>query len=112
MSLPNLLNVPTDQAGFNFFSQNDDDLHQRIIDEIQNQHNITLTRYILNPIPSFDLQSWLRREQQAHNDMNAVFGFQGVDLTDVDFQKKEEVNSWIQLHFSEMQQIASELGIG
>ena len=112
MSLPILLNVPLDEQGFNVFAQSNDDLHLRFIEAINERTGLQLQRYLLNPIPQADVKGWLQREQQTHNDMNAVFGIAGSDLTDVNWQDKDQRDSWIQLHFSEMQQVAQELGIG
>lgn len=62
---------------------------------------LALTVYILDPIPDFDLQNWLRRHQQSHNDVNSALGVQGTDLTDVDFEKQDEREAWAELHAAE-----------
>ena len=104
MSLAGLLNHPRDEREFLRWSFSNDDGHRRIISAIFAQKNQFLTTYVLDPIPSNDLQSWSRRHQQVHNDMNKVLGIQGNDLTDLDWKKEDEVESWLSLHFTEHRQ--------
>jgi hypothetical protein len=105
MTIANLLNISSDEdfAGFAFAN----DTHHRLITQninLQIPQARALTFYILDPVPEIDLQSWLRRHQQSHSDINAALGIQGSDLTDVDFKKTEERESWSELHYSEHQQ--------
>jgi hypothetical protein len=111
MSLASLLNPPSTEREFLRWSFSNDDGHRRIISAIFAQTGIDLTTYVLDPIPQEDLQSWSRRHQTTHNDFTGVLGIQGSDLTDVDWKKKDEVDSWLRLHFDEHRQANFILGI-
>lgn len=102
MALGPLYNISTD-ADFSAFAFANAD-HHTLVTQAINQNlpaSQALTFYILDPIPDFDLQNWLRRHQQSHNDINSALGIQGTDLTDVNFKKQDEREAWAELHASE-----------
>lgn len=112
MSIGNLLNISSDQDFSGFAFSNAD--HHTLVTQAINQlipAARALTFYILDPVPDFDLQSWLRRHQQSHNDINSALNIQGVDLTDVDFKRQDEREAWAELHWSEHQQWQEATGI-
>lgn len=111
MSLAGLLNPPETEREFLRWSFNNDDGHRRIINGIFVQGGIALTTYVLDPIPSNDMQSWGRRHQSSHNDYENVLGISGNDYTDIDWSKKEEVDAWLRLHFDSHRQANFILGI-
>jgi hypothetical protein len=112
MPIASLLNVDSDEnfAGFAFANANHHTLVTQNINLLLPQER-ALTFYVLDPVPEIDLQSWLRRHQQSHSDINAALGIQGSDLTDVDFKKDDERESWSELHYSEHQQWFEATGI-
>lgn len=111
--LATLYNVFTDRAGLNQFSFANDDLHRRINVAISTQHNVNLPYYVLDPIPTNDgLRAWLRRHQDIHNQMDQLLGIVGNDLSDVDFNRPEQIASWVWLHAQEHFQANLKLGIG
>jgi len=112
MPIANLLNVNSD-AEFAGFSFSNADHHTLIVQNINLllPASQALTFYILDPIADFDLQNWLRRHQQAHNDINLALSIQGTDLTDVDFQKSDQREAWAELHYVEHLQWQEATGI-
>lgn len=101
MALASLLNAPstpTEQLKWSFSNA---DAHSRIVTAIRSQIGTVLTPFVLDPIPEFDRQNWLRRHQQAHTDFTAVLGIDGSDLSEVNWQDQEEREAWVQLHFEE-----------
>ena len=106
-----LLNVPHEPGELNYFSFNNADSHQQIINAIRVQKTVDLPVYILDPIPQEDIENWLFRHQVVHNQMNAVLAIQGADLSAVDWNDKDSLADWIQLHFTEHQQASTALGV-
>lgn len=94
-----------------FWSIANMDLHRRSVTQVFTTHSVSLTLYTLEPIPDNYQESWLQLHQQMHNDLNAVLGLSGNDFSSVDFNNKEELAWWLQLHFEEHRQQAEKLGI-
>lgn len=113
MSLATLANIPaeSDPRSFAEFSFSNMDRHRDVIFAIGSQRQINLPLYVLDPIPLYDISSWLYTHQAAHNDINDVLSVEGVDLTAIDFRDQEQVASWIRLHVNEHQQWDQILGL-
>ena len=112
--LATLYNIPRDLNGLNQMGFVNADLHTRINLAIQQQTGRALPYYVLDPIPpdGDSLQAWLQRHQDIHNQMDAILGIAGNDISDVDFSKPDQVASWIWLHAQEHFQANLKLGIG
>lgn len=110
MSLAALFNVPEDAQGVLVFSFHNADQHLQIVRQARAQKNVILREYVLDPISSDDPATWLRVHQQAHAEFTEALGIAGVDLTDVDFNDKEQLNSWMRLHGDEHRLAADMLG--
>lgn len=112
MSLASLFNRPTNESDTLRWAFSNSAEHAKIIRAIRQQLNITtLQTFILDPIPAHDKNSWLLRHQVVHNQMNAVTGVNGNDLSVVDFNNPEELQAWIDLHAQEHYQTNAILGI-
>lgn len=111
MSLAVLLNPPLTERGMMEWSFNNQDSHDRIVGAILTQKNNTLQNYIMDPIQPNDFQNWLRRHQNAHDQMNGALALTGSDLTDVDWSKSDQRAAWIRLHYNEHQLAHITLGI-
>lgn len=111
MALAGLFNIPEDDVGLLRFSFSNADSHTRIIRAIFLARNVNLETFPLDPINKQDIKSWLRRHQTMHNDMNTFFGLSGDDLTDVDFEKREQLAEWIWIHAVEHRNAHFALGI-
>ncbi len=99
-----LLNRPTDQqqlANFSFANQNHHDL---VVTTLRALGSTQVNRYIMDPVSLEDMNNFLIRHQQSHNEINGVLGVAGNDLSSVNFRDVNSLESWLQLHFSEHQQ--------
>ena len=112
MTVANLYNVFTEATGKDQFSFSNASLHA-----LQNQAIFVgtgreLSSYVLDPIPTGEnLVNWLEAHQDIHNQVNAILGIAGNDLTDVDFNNQEQVAAWVWLHAEEHRQAVQKLGI-
>jgi len=111
--LANLANPPLDPHGLSRWTFSNDSNHRDIIQSIAKLNNTTilLPIYQLYPVALYDVKNWLQRHQQMHNDMNAVLNLGGSDLSDLNFQDKEQLIGWVELHFSEHYAACNALGI-
>ena len=115
MPVADLLNVPKSYLELMRFSFSHQDQHQKIADAIFSQKGQALPVYILDPMqqpktPEFE--NWLENNQAAHNDFTGILGIDGNDLTGVDWNEDDQVESWCRLHFQEHYLAAQALGIG
>ena len=107
-----LLNVPSTQNDWNIWSWHHRLSHSAILGAALRQKGIELTDYILDPINLQHVEDWLERNQQMHVDADGLVGSQSIDLTDVDFQDKKQLQAWIYLHYLDHQTVEQRLGIG
>ena len=77
--------------------------HQDIVQAVMSQKNIALTMYQIDPWIDADSDNILGRHAQYHQDMNAVLGVNGADLSVLDINDKDKVQWWIWQHFMEHQ---------
>lgn len=110
--LATLYNIFSEARGKSQFSLANADHHIRVNDAIFGAYSLLLPYYVLDPIPSSEaLNAWLWNHQDVHNQMNAVAGVTGNDLTTVDFRDTDQVASWVWLHADEHMQVANILGV-
>jgi hypothetical protein len=96
VSVAQLLNVPVNDEGWQAWTfahaQNVTEIRQAVL----TQKNIRLTEYILDPVDfKNDLQNWLLRVQQSHNEFNDALNLPGLDLQDTDVTDDRQRPSWI-----------------
>lgn len=102
MALFSLLNAPVGGAvNLNEWSFAHMQDHLEIIQAIQKKRGINLIRYQLDPFNEHDVNRWLNRHQQSHDDFNSVLGLNGVDLQTTDFKDDKDIQSWTHLNFME-----------
>lgn len=108
-----LLNVPVTKNDWDIFSFANRNHHDLIRQAIYEQTNgaDNLFAYQLDPLPASEVQEYLSRNQQSHDDMNQVLKLQGVDLEGVDVKDKKQLEAWIYIHWLEHQDAALKLGI-
>lgn len=107
-----LFNVPTTARSWAQFSFHNRDQHQLAALSIRAQLGVSLTEYILDPIPVNDLAAWLNLHQQSHNQVNEALGVAGNDLSAVDPNDQGQIEAWIQNHAAEHRAWGNILGIG
>lgn len=111
MSLPQVVAPAPNTQGiieWSFWHKND---HDEIRQAIQQKLNINLPEYILIDVTVPVNPDWLRRHQEAHNDINGVLGISGNDLESVDFENPAQARAWFDLQFEEHRQARAVLGI-
>lgn len=67
--------------------------------------------YPIESLNPNDIQSWLQRHQNWHNDMNSILLLPGDDLTAVNWNDPGERQSWFWINFREHQAAHSKLAI-
>lgn len=111
MGLANIANVPVDQASMDTWAFSHMAHHRDILRAIQQNYNIILPEYSLDPLDPNDLGTWGYQHQIMHNQMDAILGIAGNDLVDVSWKDKEERSVWIDLNFREHLQANQILGV-
>lgn len=96
--LPLLYNIPAEENSWNVWSLSHAASHTKIIQAIFKLKGLRLTQYQLDPIAFGDFQTFLNRNQQAHNDIANVLGISNVDLQEVDIKDDGQKRAWIVLH--------------
>jgi hypothetical protein len=111
MSVASLLNSFKDAKSMGEWSFSNNDSHVSIINTLSRTKSVHLTAYVLDPVAGDTLDSWLLLHQAAHNDFNTALNLPGNDLSYVDINDKDQLESWLQLHFEEHVQAHIKLGI-
>lgn len=84
--------------------------HLAIIDATFRTKNVALALMQIYPLNPQDIEGWLYQHQLMHNQMNAVYGVAGNDLTSVDFRDKRQLDSFMYLNFMEHRSVATAAG--
>lgn len=110
-----LLDFPPDEgvkgAGLNTWSFSHAREHDEISLAIQQQFGITLPNYIIDPMVFTNDSMFFLRNQSLHNDMLAVLGIAGTDISAINFQDRSQVQAWLFTHFGEHRDARAALGI-
>lgn len=104
--LAGLLNIPTDAPSRGNWSFIHQDQHAKIVSAVFTQKSQELPSFSFDPMPDPDPKdgnfiTWVQNHQAAHTAFTSVLGIDGNDLSDVDFSKPDQMETWIRLHFSE-----------
>lgn len=107
-----LLNIPITPDDWLRFSYDNRSQHDAIRDAVRAQYEgYDLPSYVIDPIVPEALAGFLEKHQQMHSEMNGVLKLQSTDLQDVDFNKPEQLEAWIYLHYEQHRAAALKLGI-
>jgi hypothetical protein len=106
-----LENLPQTPDGWNRFSWDHRNSHDRIRAAIKTKYGADLSDYQVDPIDSNAIGDFLQNNSQLHGDMNGVLGLQSSDLQDVNFGDKPQFEAWVRLHYLEHQQAELKLEI-
>lgn len=107
-----LFNVPASRGDLQSWASAHMTHHRDVIRRIYEITGATLPEYVLDPIDPEDTGVWEDQHQIMHQDMDAVLGINGFDLTGVDFDNYEQLSGWINLNANEHYQAANILQIG
>lgn len=112
MSLATLFTAPVVEENINVWAFSNQDNHRLITDAIRDLLGISLEVRQLDPMPQDDnLQFWLQKHQQTHNDFTSVLGIEGADLTVLNLENEREVSAWTFLHANEHRLATLILGV-
>ena len=107
-----LYNVPSTPEELNEWAFAHAAHHADIIRVLYQKLGVNLDQYVLDPIPKESTGVWVYQHQIMHQQMDALLGIDGNDLSDVDFRDPNELAGWIYLNSSEHFQASNILGIG
>ena len=111
MSVATLYNTPLDPRSMAEWSFANADSHTQIIAAIYAQKQIALTPYVLDPLPTDDIPSFLLRHQAMHADMAGVTGIGTNNYTALDFNDQTLLRYYMDLHAAEHVATHAALGI-
>ena len=88
--------------------------HADILRVIFQTYGQQLSSYVLDPFDPRDagFDTWLYQHSVMHQQMDAILGIQGYDLTDVDFRDDTSTAVWVAAHAIEHQQVGQKLNLG
>lgn len=107
-----LFNVPNTQNDLSAWATAHMSHHRDIQRRIYELTSANLPEFVLDPIDPDDIHVWEYQHQIMHQNMDAILGIDGYDLTGVDFKNSEALAAWIQLNASEHYQASNILEIG
>ena len=114
MSLAALYNIPGNQDQLSVWSFANAAHHRDIVRLIFQTTGQRVDSYVLDPFDPQDpsgMGVWLYQHQTMHQQMDAILGITGYDLTDVDFTNQGVLGGWINVHALEHVQAAQILGV-
>ena len=111
MPLPNIVEPPSDERGFDSWAYSHAIDHIEIITAITKTYGVTLPQYQLWPVANNDIEGWLEQHERAHNDMNAQMQTPGNDLGSVDFKNDQQAKQWFYLQYEEHVNVRQKLAI-
>ncbi len=115
MSLAALYNIPQTPHQLAEWSFVNASAHADIVRLIFQNYGKVIDSYVLDPFDPRDedsMQVWVYQHYVMHQQMDAILGIAGYDLTDVDFTNQGILAGWIQSHASEHLQAGQILGLG
>jgi hypothetical protein len=99
-----------DQRSLGEWSHDNAADHRDIARLILAQKSVYMTDYVLDPIAPQDFENWLWRHQTLHDEMNSVLSLSGYDLSSVNPNDPQQMESWLRLHFDEHNRAHLSLG--
>lgn len=88
--------------------------HRDIVLAIYQLLTVQLNVFILDPVDPANpeqMGTWLYQHQQMHNEMDALFGIAGANLTQLNWSDPSGVSNWMQQNFNEHFLLSNILGI-
>jgi len=114
MSLAALWNVPQTPAETAQWSFVNAAAHTDIIRVIFQTTGLVLDSYVLDPFDPKDdgFETWLYQHFVMHQQMDAILGIQGYDLSEADFSNDTAAAVWTAAHAVEHLQAGQKLNLG
>lgn len=111
MALASLYNVPSTDSERSQWAFAHMAHHRDINRRIYELTLVALPEFILDPINPADTGSWEYQHQQMHNNQDSILGIAGFDLSELDWNKQNELAGWIYLNALEHKQASDILEI-
>ena len=114
MSLGQLWNAPRTPQALAEWSFANAAHHADIVRVIFQTTGQVLSSYVLDPFSPGDagFDTWLYQHFAMHQQMDAILGIQGYDLTDVDPTSRQLTEIWVAAHAVEHMQAGQKLNLG
>lgn len=112
MSIANLFNVPGPSEELAVWSFAHASHHADIVRLLGQQHDFQFASFLLDPFDPGNMEVWLDQHQVMHNQMDAVLGIAGFNLSEVNWKSTDERSQWIWLNAQEHYQAGTILGLG
>lgn len=106
-----LYNVPVSKRDWDVWSKSHQDSHTKIVQALFNKRGISVPLYQFDPMNFRDFETFLNRNQQAHNDMLGSLRIAGTDLSGIDYKDKNQLTAWVALHSQDHRNAEIALGI-
>jgi len=101
MPLPFIISSPPGEFGIASWAFMHWQDHLEIVQRFFKLNIANLPTYDIQQMNPNDIDGWLERHQQYHNDMNALTFLAGSDLSQVDWNDDAERKAWFWLNFQE-----------
>jgi len=115
MSLDCIWLIPSDEQRTGTFSYSNQDEHTKAAIAVFKKYGLNLQLYALDPMPPLGSElrgTWAYQHQAMHNDLDSVLGLGGgPDLSSVDWNDREQLVVWTQLHAPRHLLYAQTLGL-
>lgn len=112
MAIANLANTPNTPEELAAWSFSHMAQHRDENAAIYRIYGVVLPEFLLDPINIKDLGTFSNQHQLWHNDVAAVLGTQGFDLTNVNWEDPEQREAWIGINFQAHFDSSEKLRIG
>lgn len=110
MPIADLYNIPNTQQEKDNWDFHHADHHRQLLSAAYRKTGRTLAEFVLDP---FDVQNGQvgYQHQQMHDDLDAIYGTSGYDLTDVNWKDPSQRASWVWLNAQAHVAYAQKTGI-
>lgn len=111
MSLAQIQYPPPTNSGLQEWAHANWQHHQGILIGLKQVLNLDATMLRIWPWSGKWDADWLQQHQEMHNVMTSALGVPSVDLSDVDYKNRRQLDAWFFSHFIEHQAVASRLAL-
>lgn len=111
MSIATLYIIPRTPEEFNVWSFAHAAHHRDILRRIYEVYGSRLDEYVLDPFDPLDPGNWTALHQVMHQQMDAILGIAGYDLTELDWTDEAGLRAWMSHQGNEHYQAGTILGV-
>ncbi len=93
--LPDQTETAADWASFSFPHAAQHRDYNRVIFQ---RFGVSLNEFVLDPLDPQNLGAWVDHHATMHDQINAILNIPGYNLREVDFNDRESLQTWSDLH--------------